>query len=105
MHDEEYGIRNRLAVFWGAASGGFFSGMLFVVSMAYGSGSPDHSLVPPVGLFIVIFMTGLMVLGGAWLLVVSRTPGRTFGVTVIICALSPWIVFGTIAIQSWLWRL
>ncbi|SBS79172.1 membrane hypothetical protein [uncultured Mycobacterium sp.] len=105
MPGKEYGIRSRLAVFWGAASGGFFSAMLFVVAMAYRSASADYSRIPPVGLFIVIVISGLMVLGGSWLLFVSRTPGRTFGVTVIICALSPWIVFGTVAIQSWLWRL
>ena len=105
MHGDEYGIRSRLAVFWGAAFGGFFAGMLFVVAMAYRSETSTHPLVPPVGLFIVIVISGLLILGGSWLLFVSGTAGRTFGVALIVCALSPWIVFGTVALQSWLWRL
>jgi hypothetical protein len=99
-----YEISTRRAVFLGAALGGFLWAMVFVGVVAYRSGQVQESFLTSPVVAVVIVISGVIVFLGSWLVFVSRTAGRTFGLALIVCALSGWVVFGTVAIQSWLWR-
>lgn len=99
---EQAGIRSRLAVFAGAALGGVYWGALSLIVLTHRqSGEPFLS-----SQVLRLAATSVAVLcAGIGLIAVSRPKMRTAGVGLIICALSGWIVFGTVALQSWLWRL
>jgi hypothetical protein len=104
MPGPQSGIRSRLAVFSGAALGGVYWGLLSMVVIAHERGKIDEGWISPGDLLIFIAASVLTLLVGAALLLLSRSAARTAGVALIICALSGWIVFGIVAIQSWLWR-
>ncbi|WP_319432311.1 hypothetical protein [Mycobacterium sp. RTGN5] len=104
MSGQQSGIRARLAVFSGAALGGVYWGLLSMLAVAHQRGQVDAGWITPGDLLIVIATSVLTLLAGVALLRVSRTAARTAGVALIICALSGWVLFGTVAFQSSLWR-
>ena len=99
---EQAGIRSRVAVFAGAALGGVYWGAVSLIVLTHRqSGDPflSRQLLRLAATSVVVLCAGI------GLMAVSRPNLRTAGVGLIVCALSGWIVFGTVALQSWLWRL
>lgn len=104
MPGQQYGIRSRLAVFSGAALGGVYWGLLAMLAQAHKRGKPDAGWIVPGDLLIVIAVSALTFLAGWGLVLLGRSAARTAGVALIICALSGWILFATVAFQYALWR-
>ncbi len=105
MPEEGSGIRSRRAVFYGAALGGNYWGLLSLLALTHERGKVDAGWITTGDLVIFIATSALTLLAGSGLLLVRRPAARTAGIALIICALSGWILFGTVALQSWLWGL
>ncbi|AQT80694.1 hypothetical protein B1R94_17660 [Mycolicibacterium litorale] len=101
----QYGIRSRVAIFAGAALGGVYWALLSLLVVTRNGARANTGWIVPSDLLIVIGVNALTLLAGSGLLLLSRPAARTAGLALILCALSGWVVFGTVAIQSWLWRL
>jgi hypothetical protein len=105
MPGEQYGIRAKLAVFGGAVLGGVYWGLLSLLAIAHEQGDVNAGWITPGDLLIFIASSALVFLAGWALLLLSRPAARTTGVALIICALSGWLVFGTVAFQAAVWRV
>ncbi|MBB3604621.1 CHASE2 domain-containing sensor protein [Mycolicibacterium sp. BK556] len=105
MTEQRSGIQYRLAVFFGAVLGGVYWGLLSTLVTAHEHGPTHRGWMTPADLLTFVATSALTLFVGCALLLLLRSLVRTVGLALVLCALSGWIVVGTVALQSWLWRL
>ena len=95
-------IHSRVAVFAGAALGGVYWGLLGIRVMM-SIGRADDRWIDPVEL-IVFIAASLVIFAIGWVFLRAwSAAARTSGVALILCALSGWLAFGAVGLQSALW--